>query len=219
MIYLCLGAPEAYIPPTFEKKEGDLVIGVDHGTMVWRDHGVKVDVAIGDFDSLSAEEKAFLAQIELVITYPAEKDDTDTEAALKWILSQDYEEDITIYGAFGGRLDHTISLLWLAYHPILEQVARRLTFVGERALMKFYFPGTYQIKDERHWRYLSFILLTPISKLSLKGVKYELEGVDVGRPRAYISNEFEAEQMTLSFQTGRIAMIQTPDDHQSQLKA
>lgn len=210
---MCLGAPGAYIPPNFKKESGDFVIGVDHGTIVFRNHGIKVDLAIGDFDSLDEEELAYLNEIDEVISLPREKDDTDTEAALKWILAQGLEGEITIFGAFGGRLDHSVSILWLGYHPILEQIVDRVNFVQKDSFLKFYFPGIHEIRDERHWRYLSFILLTPISNLSLSGVKYELPGVDVARPRAYISNEFVEDKMTLAFQTGRIAMIQAADDH------
>jgi thiamine pyrophosphokinase len=53
--------------------------------------------------------------------------------------------------------------------------------------------------------------LTPVSKLTLKNVKYELDVVDFLQPTSLASNEFLTGNAEVSFSTGLIAVIQSKD--------
>lgn len=79
--------------------------GVDHAYAI----GLRVDVAIGDFDSISAAglERAESegARIE---RHPAAKDKTDLELALDEAERLGATE-ITVLGVGGGRLDHLLA--------------------------------------------------------------------------------------------------------------
>jgi thiamine pyrophosphokinase len=76
--------------------------GVDHALAL----GLRIDVAIGDFDSASASglEKAARdgARVE---RHPVEKDATDLELALDLAVDHDPRR-ILVIGGDGGRLDH-----------------------------------------------------------------------------------------------------------------
>lgn len=78
--------------------------------------GLRADVVLGDFDSVTSPDLWDDAICEK-LTYPPEKDDTDMMLAIKLGLSRGYRE-FAIYGGLGGRLDHTIaniqSLTYLA---------------------------------------------------------------------------------------------------------
>lgn len=63
------------------------------------------DLVLGDFDSLGS-----VPQQLPHMTVPVEKDDTDTLLAARIALERGFR-DIRIYGAFGGRLDHTLANL------------------------------------------------------------------------------------------------------------
>lgn len=91
-----------------KKNKGDFVVCCD-GAYNWAKDKVDIDIFMGDFDSLS-----FIPENSLV--YPSEKNYTDGELALRYLL-KNYNE-IEIYGGGGKREDHffgNINLLYLAF--------------------------------------------------------------------------------------------------------
>ena len=88
---------------------GTLVIAADSGVDVAHGLGLRVDVAVGDFDSVSDEglERAERNGAR-VIRHPAAKDHTDLELALAEARALDPVE-IVVLGAGGGRLDHFLA--------------------------------------------------------------------------------------------------------------
>ena len=71
--------------------------------------GLVPDVIVGDFDSVDPAVLAFYRKMEHIVweVHQPEKDDTDTELALKRAMAMGAGE-IVILGATGGRLDHMI---------------------------------------------------------------------------------------------------------------
>ena len=91
----------------FKPDDTDLVIAADRGYEVLRSQGIRVDLAVGDFDSSTAP-----SDIENVIKYPKEKDETDSALAISHALASGYKK-IRIYGAVGGLFDHTYAIMSL----------------------------------------------------------------------------------------------------------
>lgn len=98
---IAAGDRDCYIPPIFEN---DYVIAADRGYELCKEMGIKPDLAVGDWDSLSCPPEDCP-----VINLPVEKDDTDTLAAIKIGLDKGYEEFHILFGAGGKRVDHTIA--------------------------------------------------------------------------------------------------------------
>ena len=96
------GAGEYYgDPPALS--DADFVIAADGGYDYLLRHGLRADLVIGDFDSLSEPPKH-----DNVRVLPMEKDDTDMRAAIQTGLN--YGCGIFhICGGTGGRLDHTLA--------------------------------------------------------------------------------------------------------------
>jgi len=102
-------------PPRFVRQlaiESDLVIAADSGLDVAGLAGINPDLVVGDFDSV--KDRSLLDRIppEKKKIYPTDKDDTDTEIALKTAVDMkaDY---VVIAGGGGGRLDHLVAMLYL----------------------------------------------------------------------------------------------------------
>lgn len=107
----------------------DKYIGIDRGALFLLQHQRPVDLAIGDFDSLTvAELQAVKQQVKTVIQAPAEKDDTDTQLALVETLRRYPEAQIDLIGATGGRLDHLLANLWLPLEDRFRPFAPNLRF-------------------------------------------------------------------------------------------
>ena len=104
--------------------------------------GLPLDLAVGDFDSVSRSELEMIqsAAKDCMIA-PAEKDDTDTELALKAIFSKYPQAQVTIFGAFGGRIDHMMSNLFLPSDPELAPFMRQITLRDEQNTVQFYPAG------------------------------------------------------------------------------
>jgi thiamine pyrophosphokinase len=101
--------PSAALPPA------TVVIAADGGIDRARSLGLVVDIAVGDFDSVTpeglADAEARGARIE---RHPAAKDATDLELALDAAIAL-VPSRIVVVGSDGGRLDHLVgSLLLLA---------------------------------------------------------------------------------------------------------
>lgn len=64
----------------------ELFVGVDHGSLFLLKNQLPLDLAVGDFDSVSKEELQMIQEKagDFIKAAP-EKDDTDTELALKAI--------------------------------------------------------------------------------------------------------------------------------------
>jgi thiamine pyrophosphokinase len=103
LVVVLAGGPD--LPVGFEVPDGAMVIAADSGAEL----GVHVDLAVGDFDSISAHT---LEAIDNVEPYPPEKDATDLELALDAALRESPTR-ILVVGSAGGRLDHLVSSLLL----------------------------------------------------------------------------------------------------------
>ncbi|AMB98970.1 hypothetical protein AWM75_02695 [Aerococcus urinaehominis] len=189
-------------------------IGIDRGVSRLLEAGLPIELAIGDYDSVPlAVQWQAEAVAQHFIRLATDKDQTDTEAAIEWALNHYPDQAYYFYGIFGGRIDHELSNLWLAYQPQLQDKLIDMTFIGLSNRLKFYRPGTYQISPLPDYDYLSFIGLTSIKNLTLTGVKYELDQVDYPYPIALVSNEFISsdQDMRLSFSHGLLMAIQSRD--------
>lgn len=95
------------LPRGFRVPDGAVVIAADGGA----DLGVHVDLAVGDFDSITPARLEELSDVEV---YPTDKDATDLELAMEAALRAGATR-VLVVGSAGGRLDHLFgSLLLLA---------------------------------------------------------------------------------------------------------
>ncbi len=188
------------------------LIGADRGALKLAELLTNFDAAIGDFDSVTPTEMEDIKKKSRVCrVLPAQKDETDTEAAIAYAIEAFHPEEIILLGAFGGRLDHLMSNLWLAFHPLVKGMAGKISLMDLHNTLRFYMPGSYALEKESDKKYLSFIGMTPIKKLTLTEVVYPLHGKDYEYPIALVSNEFEGTQMHFSFESGLLAVIQSSD--------
>jgi thiamine pyrophosphokinase len=85
------------------------VIGADSGVATAVGLGLRVDLAIGDFDSLDPCVLAEVARAGAVVErHPVAKDATDLELALDAALDRGATR-VVVVGGHGGRLDHLLA--------------------------------------------------------------------------------------------------------------
>lgn len=198
--------------PQIDFSEYDTFVGVDRGGLLLLEAGLPLDLAVGDFDSLSKEELLRVKkEAKRMHTSPAEKDDTDTQLALEEALTIFPEARITIVGATGGRLDHFLANLWLPMEERFRPFIRQIVLKDEQNSISYYSPGEYTVMREADKKYLAYCCLTPVENLTLKKSKYLLNQQQVPVPTSYASNEFIGDTAVFSFDSGMIAVIQSKD--------
>lgn len=141
---------------------GAIILCCD-GAYRWAKGRVRIDKNIGDFDSLDILPEPPPEEI-----FPAEKDFTDGEIALKKLIDAGVDE-IEIYGGGGGREDHFLGNLHLLYGGYKMGV--KCTMITESS---YIFPASGKILLGRYLGKTVSVL--PFGNLlhimDFKGLKY-----------------------------------------------
>ena len=173
-------------------------IGLEQGALKALQEGVPLDVLMGDFDSVSEADLAALKTSGVkMLTYPSEKDDSDTALAIQYALEQG-ATTIRVYGGIGNRLDHTYAnLLWCKMAPV--------TFMNDVSKMYVLAPGNHRLTPR--FKVVSFFALDEALTLSLEGFKYPLKDytLTINDPLC-LSNEGSG---TVSFEQGLLLVIES----------
>lgn len=189
----------------------DVLVGVDRGSLYLLNQHQSLDMAIGDFDSVSKEERSRIEQAATVfIQAPAEKDDTDLELALKEVFARYKQASVTVYGAFGGRLDHMMSNLFLASEPDLMPYMQQIELVDELNIVRFYPAGAYSIDPIEGMTYLSF-MPSDDARLTIRHAKYPLNASNYFFKKCYSSNEFIGRPIEFELDRGYLVLIYSRD--------
>lgn len=177
------------------------VIAADCGYKILEELGVTPDVIIGDFDS---SEKPKDAKCE-VITFKKEKDDTDTMLCIKHALEKGYN-DITIFSGIGGRLDHTIANIQ-SLSFILNRGAKGRILSDDTEI--YLLPdGEHSFNKKEGFSMSLFSYSEKVSKLSISGVKYNVDNIDIDNTFPIgVSNEITEDKCHISFESGKLLVI------------
>lgn len=210
---LLVGGPEELWPQSLLDGQitGDW-IGIDRGNLHLIQRGIDPLVAIGDFDSMSGTELSVVKQhVNDIRQSVPEKDDTDTQLGLLVALNELHADQIDIYGATGGRIDHFLANLWLVLEPRFRRDADKIRMIDRQNTISFYLPGEYEIKKEADKKYLAFVTMTPVNDLTLPDEKYNLDHYNAQQPISFASNEFVGQTGHFSFTSGVVCVIQSRD--------
>ncbi|NMB26145.1 MAG: thiamine diphosphokinase [Firmicutes bacterium] len=195
-------------------RETDLVICADGGLGHARAVGLTPHVVLGDFDSLKSADQKYLhshrGTIE-VFQYPAEKDKTDGQLAVEYALDAGVQE-IWIFGALGGRIDHTLGNILLGRLCIDRGVA--LWLVGHRQHVCMLRGPTEALVKGSPKDYVSLLpLTTTASGVTTAGLYYPLQEATLylGETRG-LSNELTGNTGKVEVKDGTLLVVRTNRD-------
>ncbi|MDR2861101.1 MAG: thiamine diphosphokinase [Syntrophobacterales bacterium] len=160
---------------------------------------------IGDMDSLPAEILRDLENTPCqILRYPCRKDKTDTELALRYAWEQNPDE-IEIYGALGGRLDHA-----LANISLLAASAQRgiTTTIIEEHTEVFLVTSQTEIRGHAGDIVSLFPVTPEVTGITLEGFSYPLQNarMEIGQPYG-ISNVLTQDAGIVSIAAGYLLVI------------
>lgn len=167
------------------------------------------DAVLGDLDSIAATDRTVIEEAGVrLLTYPAQKDDSDTHLALRMLFETGVEE-ILLLGATGGRLDHELANLMLLM--AFGRSGKSVVVWDAQNRMRYAGCGTYQVAAAKG--YFSLIPVTADGMtVSLSGVAYPLQEAAVGFDRTLLlSNAFAAAAAEVVVHAGDGYMIISRD--------
>jgi thiamine pyrophosphokinase len=186
------------------------VVAADGGARHAEPLGLRIDRWVGDGDSVSADLLAALEAAGVPIDRrPPDKDESDTELAVRAALAR-RPRSIVILGALGGpRLDHALANLALLSLPELREVDTRL--IAADARVRVVEPGTTRLEG----RVDDLVTLIPIGTdatgVTTAALAYPLRGetLRVGRTRG-LSNRRTDTVAEVALEAGRLLVVETP---------
>ncbi len=182
------------------------IIAADGGQNLARKFGLRPDCIIGDFDSTTQVEDFDC----LTITYPAEKDITDTEGALLHAREKGFAR-VLVLGGMGGRLDHTLGNIGLLckFNSDFES----LRFVDGKNTMELLEDSERMIEYDPRYQFFALISLDEKAcGIDIVGAKYELRETTLPRASTLcVSNEFKENQITIRVHKGKVLIVRSSD--------
>lgn len=195
------------------KTENTCLIAADRGVEFFMGTDLEPDVAVGDFDSLSAEGAKYMETLKHteIRRLKPEKDDSDTQSAANYAIEQGTER-IMILGATGNRIDHLMANFGLLMLGKIKQV--QIVLVDAYNYMSLIESGMILKKKEQFGKYVSFFPIEgEVTGLTLKGFKYPLNSytLKVEDSGLTVSNEISDPEAEVTFETGKLLMIMSRD--------
>lgn len=189
---------------TEHPKADDLTVAADSGYKNALALGERVDVLLGDFDSLG---KANIPNSTEVLKVPAEKDFTDTQLAVQYACDKGATE-IYIIGGLDGRLDHTLSNVAILrdlssknIHGVISDGNNRIRYIN----------STSTLIARSQYKYLSLIADgDKVKGVGVEGCKYPLKNAALTNKYQYaVSNEITGNCALISVKKGGLFIIES----------
>lgn len=189
------------------------VICADGGSRHVLALGMTPQMVIGDMDSLPPEMLDNLLESGCrILRYPARKDQTDTELALRYTLDQKPEE-IEIYGALGGRIDHTLANISLLIMAAREGIKTRI--IDETTELFVVSEGA-EIRGTPEDIVSLFPLTTKVKGITLEGFEYPLQKATMAIGKPYgISNRLLGNRGAVSVSAGYLLVVKSREEEGS----
>lgn len=149
----------------YEYLDGDYLIGIEDGAYQIIKQNLRLDLAIGDFDTTNNFD--IIKQHAVILKqYSPIKDEIDLELAFKYIISNNFKGEIIVYNACMGRMDHeliTIKLL-KKYHNL------QITLINETESIKYITTDVLIEKGNKRFSLIPFENVT----LEIINAKYSI---------------------------------------------
>lgn len=178
----------------------DYVIGADAGFEVLEQSGIKIDLVIGDFDTMHS-----VPAHPNVIVLKKEKDTTDMLSAVREGVKMGYEV-FHIYGGTGGRADHTIANMQVLAE--LSQNGKCGFLFGKDYIITAVTDRTVTFPKDASGFISVFSHSDRAEGVFLKGLKYELTNAVLSNTYPLgVSNEFIGEESSVSVKKGTLMIV------------
>lgn len=191
-----------------EMDESDYVIAADGGIKALISADLTPDLIVGDFDSAPKSDWHERYKDVPIVTFPTEKDCTDTELAILEALKLPLET-ICILGGTGSRLDHTLANMMLLQR--IDGAGKKGIMMDDHNEISIVEVGSHSV-EKGQWQFFSLVPLSDTLVVTLSGFKYPLEEAHIAQASSVtISNEFLSDKGMVKIHSGRAFLILSRD--------
>lgn len=191
-----------------EIANADYIIVADSGYDKLDDYDIVPDLILGDFDSIENIEELRSHEDYNVMEYPAKKNYTDTELAVREAIKRN-AKSVVIIGGTGTRYDHSLSNVFLL--QLLDENGVSGKIIDDNNIVIY--AEDREVRVVKEYENLSII---PLDKegleVSTEGMEYELydEILYFSSSRG-VSNIISGETGRVILHRGRALIIQSRD--------
>jgi thiamine pyrophosphokinase len=202
-------------------RQADRLICADGGIRHARRLNIKPDLLIGDMDSATAEDLAWIRENKIPVRrFSPFKDETDSElavrAAMEFFAENGGQHQITLAGALGSRPDHVLAIQLLAAR--LAAPNRRFVLTdGRSCLYTLSGQDTLVLDLPVQAKCRLSVSVIPVSDnvsgLTYEGLQYPQNDAKMmsGSTRG-ISNHVIRSPVTIRLGEGSLLIIVTPEE-------
>lgn len=205
-----IGAGEMTRKP--EPGSKDLVIAVDAGFLHTQALGLRVDVVLGDFDSLNE-----VPDHPCVIRLNPIKDETDMLAAIGYAIDEGCKV-FHLYGGTGGRLSHTLANIQ-CLNRLAERGLRGYLY-GDGETLTALTHGSIHFEADSRGYVSAFALSGVCEGVCERGLKYLLDEYTMCPDNPIgVSNEFIGCEAEIAVRQGTLLIVYGVEAHEKRLAA
>jgi thiamine pyrophosphokinase len=191
-------------------REGDRLIGADHGALFLVEHGFVPQLSVGDFDSVTPQQLNWIREgsSKTEAYDPIDKDYTDTELAFERALEMQPDE-IILVGALGTRFDHSLANV----HLLVKAMQRGIPASIADEHNEIRLTANSLTVRAVGYSNVSLLPLTPrVTGITLSGFRYPLTDAVLQMGQSLgISNVLEAQEGRITVSEGWLLVIQSKD--------
>ena len=191
------------------------IIAADSGMRFFYENRMTPDFIVGDFDSVEPEILHHFLNMDearrpVILQFQPEKDETDTELAVRVAMQQGCET-LHLLGATGTRIDHMLGNLHILGAAMQQGVECRMVDKNNR--IRMINQDMKLRREEQYGRYVSLFPFTPqVTGLTLTGFQYPLEDAVLECYHSLgVSNEIIADEAGISFREGVLLVVEAND--------
>ncbi|GGJ24346.1 thiamine diphosphokinase [Deinococcus roseus] len=193
--------PTEHMQQVLKTHPTDLVVVADGGIQHVKTLGVRPDVWLGDFDSAPPETLLDHPDLQR-IPYPTNKDLLDSEIALEYALEKG-AKTIIVWGALGGRTDHTLAVMLLATrYPHIDLMLHS----GTESVHPLH-PHHPLVLHTVPEQTLSVLAVLPLHHLNIRGVRWELFDAHVERGSGWTMSNVAVQHQVKVWCTAGLGLV------------
>ncbi len=178
-----------------ELSKNKLIVAADGGADRLLEYEILPDKVIGDLDSIS-DKTATKLEDWLILNKDIQK--TDLEKAVEYAIERGSKK-IQIVGWSGGRVDHTIAALGLAFDSRIELIDDNFTVKA--------ISGLELISGKKGT--LFSLIAIPEARVSIEGARWKLEHEKLKMGGRGIHNEIgDSENVSIQCHSGNLLLVQ-----------
>lgn len=185
----------------------DLLIAADGGALLCSRWDLLPHLVVGDLDSLGVDRAEELGRSGVkIVAYPADKDESDTELAVRAALDAGAEEIVLVAALGGPRVDHELANILLVADP---RLAGRVRAVRGGTTISAIHSGASQRLAGAAGDVVTLLPIGDASGVVTDGLRYPLRGgvLRAGAARG-VSNIVERAGATVAVAQGVLIVIE-----------